>query len=623
VSPTTGTIAGAIQFDAAAGSPYTVTVTVEDDGLPAASASVTFTWIVEDVPRPPVATGDRYTTNPDGMVVIDAPGVLANDSDPDGGGLTATLVDGPNFGSLQLDPDGSFTYRHDGSPVASDRFTYEVTDATGATARATVTIFIVRPNAAPLPVDDLVSVEAGSTVSLFPTDNDTDPDGDALAITEVTEPDHGSISLSAAGEVTFAAPDDFRGEVVVTYTVVDELGATSSATITFTVTGENHPPSGGNDVVNLANYAVYGIAVLDNDEDPDGDPLRILSIDGDVVGRLELEPNGTVVYQPQPGWIGTDLFTYIVSDPDGLTDIVTVAVTVTPAVRDAATLASAVLGTNQATFENPVTANPFGGSVSLTQGVTLLADAFFQSLGALSLPLAFLGIAFIVALGLGGSTQIPILLAAARRRYWSVVLLDRETILPVRKEPSPDAEPVYNYEPTARGIRSIDKPRTVDGVRWILVDTPNGSGWVQLDYLTTVVDIDDFIRDERPVELVRELTTILDTRGDITEITGERGLAVALDNRPRLITGDRLIKMTTGGDQRAWFDENVAQPLGAALLDLAHISPQTKHSRSALIPVELWNFPYLAIQAPGHRSWLLYFEYVKHRPRLVGIGIDE
>ncbi len=47
------------------------------------------------------------------------------------------------------------------------------------------------------------------------------------------------------------------------------------------------------------------------------------------------------------------------------------------------------------------------------------------------------------------------------------------------------------------------------------------------------------------------------------------------------------------------------------------------HSQTALIPIELWNFPYLAVNAPGHRPWLIHFEYGGRRPRIIGISVDD
>ena len=43
----------------------------------------------------PVAAPDSYTTNRNTALVVAAPGVLANDTDPNGDALTAVLVDRP------------------------------------------------------------------------------------------------------------------------------------------------------------------------------------------------------------------------------------------------------------------------------------------------------------------------------------------------------------------------------------------------------------------------------------------------------------------------------------------------------------------------------------------------
>ena len=77
-----------------------------------------------------------------------APGVLGNDTDPDGDPLTAVLVTGPSHGSLTLNADGSFTY----TPAAD--FTAPTPSPTGpATAPslepATVTITVNAVNDAP------------------------------------------------------------------------------------------------------------------------------------------------------------------------------------------------------------------------------------------------------------------------------------------------------------------------------------------------------------------------------------------------------------------------------------------------------------------------------------------
>ena len=86
--------------------------------------------------------------------MVEAPGVLENDSDPDGDPLTAAEASWPSHGSLDLNSDGSFIYEHDGSDVVGDAFTYEVSDGQGGSDVGTVTITLKGAGAIHVPVSD-------------------------------------------------------------------------------------------------------------------------------------------------------------------------------------------------------------------------------------------------------------------------------------------------------------------------------------------------------------------------------------------------------------------------------------------------------------------------------------
>lgn len=92
----------------------------------------------------PVAADDSYDgVDPGGTLVVGAPGVLGNDTDPVGSGLTAVVVTTPSNGALQLHDNGGFDYQHDGGSSTSDAFTYKAIDADGTESNAaTVTISI-------------------------------------------------------------------------------------------------------------------------------------------------------------------------------------------------------------------------------------------------------------------------------------------------------------------------------------------------------------------------------------------------------------------------------------------------------------------------------------------------
>ena len=107
----------------------------------------------------PAATNDTFTVNENEVLTTaTVSGVLANDTDPDGDALTASLISQPSDGSVTFNNDGSFIYTPNADFFGSDSFTYVARDAAATSGVATVTI-IVRP------IDDgspFASVTTGS-----------------------------------------------------------------------------------------------------------------------------------------------------------------------------------------------------------------------------------------------------------------------------------------------------------------------------------------------------------------------------------------------------------------------------------------------------------------------------
>lgn len=97
---------------------------------------------VVPVNRPPVAVNDLYDMQGNLVINVPAPGILANDSDPDGDTLIliTTPVTPPSSGTLTLNADGSFMYQRDIFMAGSVQFVYQINDGKGGIAQATVTI---------------------------------------------------------------------------------------------------------------------------------------------------------------------------------------------------------------------------------------------------------------------------------------------------------------------------------------------------------------------------------------------------------------------------------------------------------------------------------------------------
>lgn len=180
-------------------------------------------------------------------------------------------------------------------------------------------------------------------------------------------------------------------------------------------------------------------------------------------------------------------------------------------------------------------------------------------------------------------------------------------------------------EPTAVRVRSSAMgPEHGPHIRWIPVESPNGSGYVRAQYVAEAVDLEFFLADDRPVQLLRRLAR--DLRGrDVSAMFSPRGLAMAMTNDPRMITREALDeslndRFATEESRALWTE--LLDPLGEALQHAEDLNSRSSHSRTALIPVELWNFEYLVVNAKGHPPWMVYFEYVKGKPYIVGIGLD-
>ncbi|HKB02029.1 MAG TPA: Ig-like domain-containing protein [Gemmataceae bacterium] len=104
------------------------------------SNTATITITVTEPNAAPTAVGEVYQLPETSPLVVPAPGVLANDTDPDGDSLTATVVDPPAVGTLALNSDGGFTYDFPAEVVGPVTFTYKVFDGTAQSAPATVTL---------------------------------------------------------------------------------------------------------------------------------------------------------------------------------------------------------------------------------------------------------------------------------------------------------------------------------------------------------------------------------------------------------------------------------------------------------------------------------------------------
>ncbi len=304
----------------------TITYSVSDGKGGSDSATVDVTVTPDN--DGPVPQNDSVTTSEDSEVTVD---VLANDSDPEGNGLSVTGASALH-GGVVLNEDGTLTYTPDANYHGSDTITYTVSDGEGGTASATVAVTVNSVNDAPVAGDDSASTNEDSSVTVNVLGNDSDVEGDSLTVTGASAL-HGTVVVNADGTLTYTPDANYHGGDTITYSVTDGQEATSDAQVDVTVVSVNDNPVAGDDAATTDEDTSVTITVLGNDGDVDGD---LITVTGATAGHgtVTINADGSLTYKGDADFNGTDSISYKIDDGHGGSATATVAVTVN-AVNDA------------------------------------------------------------------------------------------------------------------------------------------------------------------------------------------------------------------------------------------------------------------------------------------------
>ncbi|MFM2477038.1 Ig-like domain-containing protein [Celerinatantimonas sp. MCCC 1A17872] len=299
----------------------TVIYTISDGN--GGTAQATLQIDVEPVNDSPIVTSSSAQTDEDTAITIDA---LANASDVEGDSLSISAASASN-GTVSVNPDGTLTYTPNANFYGSDTINYTVTDTQGATTTATIAITVNAVNDAPIAADDIATTNEDTAVTMNVLDNDTDPDGDSLTITQATA-SSGTVQINADGTLTYTPNNNFYGSDTINYTITDANGATSTATVAITVNPVNDTPDGIDDSAITAEDTPVTIDVLANDTDVENDELSVTHVSA-ANGNVVINADGTITYTPNTNFNGNDTISYTLTDANGASSTAIVAVTVT------------------------------------------------------------------------------------------------------------------------------------------------------------------------------------------------------------------------------------------------------------------------------------------------------
>jgi hypothetical protein len=270
---------------------------------------------------PPVAEPDDYACDEDTVLqVTAAAGVLANDHDPEGAPLQASLQTPPAHGTVALAPDGSFEYTPDPDFDGEDVFSYEAGDGQDGAAAATVTV-VVRPQPdPPVAVADHFEVDEDSRENALDLlANDHDPDGGVLQVVALGQPAHGSVAV-VEGVVLYTPAPDYVGADAFTYAASGASGLLSATvTVTLTVRDTNDPPV----LARIGDHSIVGRSTLTftaTATDPDL-PAQTLSYsldDAALVAGMRIDPAaGVFSWTPGEEQVGAEYRVTLTVNDDG------------------------------------------------------------------------------------------------------------------------------------------------------------------------------------------------------------------------------------------------------------------------------------------------------------------
>lgn len=191
------------------------------------------------------------------------------------------LASNPKKGRITEVAQNYFVYEAYADSSGVDTFSYRVRDRLGKEGTATIRVGVApaeEMNQAPYAVKDAVVVRPGREIAVPVMLNDSDPEGDEIALVKegLVLGDESGLDARVSGDRVLVQAPDRAVETSLQYTISDARGATSQAVLQITV-DEDVPllaPIARDDRVLPSDLTdgelTSDVDILGNDEDPDG-----------------------------------------------------------------------------------------------------------------------------------------------------------------------------------------------------------------------------------------------------------------------------------------------------------------------------------------------------------------
>jgi hypothetical protein len=201
--------------------------------------------------------------------------------------------------------------------------------------------------------------------------------------------------------------------------------------------------------------------------------------------------------------------------------------------------------------------------------------------------------------------------------------------VPVRNEPGAHQAVLHRFAADEADIVATGARSMLRSEVWVEVETPDGDGWVNSEFLTEQQPAATFGSDDRPIRLVRLFVEALYRSDDLLPMTGGHDLHVALYGPPVRFASGALPRLLSGVSVYWWWgpDGDTPRHQGTFAETVAESFTQAFRNRDVHasdpdfpIPLEFRNMHSLVVGNDEHgEGWRVFFRYEDGEPLVGGL----
>ncbi len=262
--------------------------------------------------NPPVPTLNSFYTNKN---TVHNWNLTASDIENDT--LTYSKVLDPSYWNIVVNSNWSFTYTPSNGYIWTDSFIYSVSDWYNSAVQKLVTIQVndVIPGNAPPVVDNIPPITVDKNTPINTIIDSIDPEWDAIIYTPITTPENGTITIDDNWNINYIPDEWFSGTETIIIWIWDWINPPVEKEITIIINDPvvwNYPP-----VAVFSSFSTWKNKAYQDTltaVDPENDNLTFSLLAQPLNWNVIIDSNWDFVYTPNTGYVGTDIFTYLVLD---------------------------------------------------------------------------------------------------------------------------------------------------------------------------------------------------------------------------------------------------------------------------------------------------------------------